>query len=273
MTAPAAGPLTDAQLESFRRDGFVILDGVLPAAPFEDLITTMLHLTAAAACPTVKLPDFSALDAKAREALLLESLLALEKADHDYIRGIHDVVRETPALNRLGDAPALCGAVNQLMGRPQGSPLYPLQRSCRMDMPQDTAFFLDWHQEVHYTFKDADLIQLWAPVTDVDLSNGALRVLTGSHKAGVAQTKDTLPEFGHAQYTVVPEVVARYPEKVVTMKRGSALLFDKMLIHKSGVNSSARPRLTMITHYHNAARPGFPAHIKPPKAVKNPYAS
>jgi hypothetical protein len=268
-----AGPLSDAQVEAFARDGFVELENVIPAASSDELTLTMLHLVKAQKCPKVLLPDFEDLSSDKRKVLLLDSLLALEKADHEYIRAIHDSVRESPALLKIILSSPICGAVTQLMGQPQGSALYPTQRSCRMDMPDDKAFFLDWHQEVHYTYKDAELIQLWAPaVTDIDLKNGALRVLTGSHKGGVAKTNDTKPEFGHAQYTVVPEHVAKFKEKQVTMKRGNVLLFSKMLIHKSGVNSTARPRLTLIAHYHSVNAPGFFSNIKPPKAVKNPYA-
>jgi ectoine hydroxylase-related dioxygenase (phytanoyl-CoA dioxygenase family) len=260
-TTASAGPLSSAQVESFRRDGYLILEDVLPGAGFTDLVTALRHLAASQGASVGDGEDG-----------LLDALLSLEKKDHEHIRAIHDLVRQSPAINRLADAPALTAAVCQLMGLPAGAPLYNLQRSCRMDMPGDKDFFLDWHQEVHYTFKDARLIQLWAPVTDVTEANGALRILPGSQLGGVAATQDTHPEKGHAQYTVVPEFVARYPEKRIVLKRGSVLLFDKLLVHKSGVNSSARPRLTLITHYHDAARPGMAADVKPPKAVKNPFA-
>ncbi len=273
MTA-IAGPLSAAQIESYAKNGFVELPDAVPQALADDLATTMLHLVAAQRCPSVVLPPFESLPPQERVTLLLDSLLVLEKADHEYIRAIHDSVRESPALSRINLSSAICGAVVQLLGQPKGSPLYPLQRSCRMDMPGDTAFALDWHQEVHYTFKDADLVQLWAPVlADITIENGALRVLPGSHLGGVAKTIDTVPEFGHAQYTVEPAFVAKYPEKTITMKRGGVLLFSKGLVHKSGANTSPRPRLTMIAHYHSVLAPRFFSNIKPPKAVKNPYGS
>jgi ectoine hydroxylase-related dioxygenase (phytanoyl-CoA dioxygenase family) len=269
-----AGPLSAAQVEAYAKDGYVELEGVVPQALSDGLALSMLYLVEAQRCPSLKLPPFAGMAPKEREGVLLDALLALEKADHEYIRAIHDSVRESPALSRINLSAPICDAVVQLLGQPQGSPLYPLQRSCRMDMPGENAFALDWHQEVHYTFKDADLVQLWAPaLTDITLENGALRILPGSHLGGIAKTIDRVPEFGHAQYTVEPAHVAKFKEKTVTMKRGNVLLFSKSLIHKSGPNATDRPRLTMITHYHSVLAPRFFSNIKPPKAVKNPYGS
>ena len=271
-TAP--GPLTAAQLRSYAKNGFVEVENVIPQALADDLALTMLYLAQAQGCPSVKLPAFAKMTPVGRRALLLDTLLALENVDHEYVRAIHGSVREAPALSRINLSKPICDAVVQLLGLPKGSPLYPLQRSCRIDMPGDKAFALDWHQEVHYTFKDADLVQLWAPaLTDITLENGALHVLAGSHLGGIANTLDTVPKFGHAQYTVVASHVAMFQEKLITLKRGSVLLFSKKLIHKSGVNSAASPRLTLIAHYHSVLAPGFFSNIRPPKAVKNAYGS
>jgi ectoine hydroxylase-related dioxygenase (phytanoyl-CoA dioxygenase family) len=90
---------------------------------------------------------------------------------------------------------------------------------------------------------------------------------------GVAKTIDTIPEFGHRQYTVEPAHIAKFQEKVITMKRGDVLLFSKSLVHKSGANTTGHHRLTMIAHYHSVLAPGFFANITPPKAVKNPYVA
>lgn len=261
-------------LQSFRQNGFVVLDGAILPEVSNDLAIEALHLVRAQNCNEVTVPDFDAMDQGSRVDLLLECLFRLEQIDHEYIRRVHDALRECPALLRIISSPRICDTVNLLLGQKRGTVLFPRPHSVRIDMPNDKAFVLDWHQEVHYAPKDASLIQMWAPaVNDITLENGALRVLPGSHNGGIAKTIDVVPEFGHAQYTVVPEQVARYEELIVEMKRGDVLLFDKRLIHRSGINTSATPRLTMISFYISTDSPNFFSNIQPPKKVQNPYAN
>lgn len=260
-------------LRSFRQNGFIVLDGAVSSEMSDELTIEALYLVRAQNCKEVPVHDFDELDQASRVELLLECLFRLEKKNHEYIRRIHDALRECPALLRIISSRRICESVNLLLGQKRGTVLFPRPHSVRIDMPYDQAFVLDWHQEVHYAPKEANLVQLWAPaVTDVTLENGALRVLPGSHNGGIAKTIDFVPEFGHAQYTVVPEQVANYEEKIVEMKRGDVLLFDKRLIHRSGKNTSTTPRLTMISFYVSADSPNFFSNIQPPKKVQNPYA-
>ncbi len=259
-------------LQSFRQNGFIIVDDAIPSELSDDLTIEALHLVRAQNCKEVPVPDFDVIDQASRVELLLDCLFRLEQKNHKYIRGIHDALRECPALLRIISSRRICETVNLLLGQKRGTVLFPRPHSVRIDMPNDDAFVLDWHQEVHYAPKDASLIQMWAPaVNDITLGNGALRVLPGSHNGGIAKTNDVVPEFGHAQYTVVPEQVAKYEEMVIEMKRGNVLLFDRRLIHRSGINTSASPRLTAISYYISADSPNFFSNIEPPKKVQNPY--
>lgn len=259
--------------QSFRDNGFIVLEDAISSEMSEDLTIELLHLVRAQNCQEVQVPDIEELDQGSRVELLLKCLYALEQKDHEYIRRIHDALRECPALLRVISSRRICETVNVLLGQKHEKVLFPRPHSVRIDMPHDEAFVLKWHQEVHYAPKDANLVQLWAPaVNDITLENGALRVLPGSHNGGIAKTIDFVPEFGHAQYTVVPEHIAKYDEKIVEMKRGDVLLFDKRLIHRSGLNSSTTPRLTVISFYISVNSPNFFENIKPPKKVQNPYA-
>jgi hypothetical protein len=267
-------PPDESMVGTFMKNGFVILENVISPEMSDDLVNEALSLVRVQRCANVSVSDYEGLDREGRIDFLLEALFRLERKDHEYIRGLHDALRDCPALLRILSLRRICDAVNALLGRPSGAALFPRPHSVRMDFPADKAFVLDWHQEVHYSPKDANLIQLWAPaVTDITVANGALRVLPGSHLGGIAKTIDTVPEFGHAQYTVEPSHVAQYSERIFELNRGSVLLFDKRLIHKSGKNTSTVPRMTIIAHYMSADSPGFFSNIQPPKKVSNPYAT
>ena len=73
----------------------------------------------------------------------------------------------------------------------------------------------------------------------------------------MVETDDYIPEVGHAQYKPKQKIIDQFNEKQIELKFGQVLLFSNTLIHKSGDNSSALPRLTFLAHYHNPLNPQF----------------
>lgn len=265
--------LSPEDKKSFSENGYLVLRKVFSDDNRRDFIATLLHLAQAqGALNTFVSSTTFNLDVNQQVNLLLECLMELENKDHAYISKIYDTVRETPALRNLINNSAICDAARELMELPENAPLYPQQCACRIDIPVNNPFALDWHQEVHYTFKDSEFVQLWAPaVHDINIENGALRILPGSHKVGVAETIDHIPEVGHAQFTPIPEIINQFTEDRVSLVFGDAILISNKLIHASGKNSSRLPRLTVLAHYHNPLKAGFFKNIRSHGTVQNPY--
>ena len=137
-------------------------------------------------------------------------------------------------------------------------PIYVKQKACRIDMPKNNDFSLDWHQESPYSIKNTDLVQIWAPaIENINSENGAIKILPGSHKEGHLKTVDFFPKIGHAQYVPKKNILKKYNEKSIELKIGDVMLFSKFLIHRSGENNSLKPRLTFIAHYHNPIKKDF----------------
>lgn len=264
--------VSQAQMEQLRQSGFIELENAISPQQSHQFACTVADLILTQKCPGISPFNPRTLEYPQLVDRVLDCLMTLERTDHKYIQNVYDSLKQSPALLQIVTQPRLVGAVNSMLGRPVDAALFVRQTSCRIDIPHDTAFTLDWHQEVHYAFKDAELIQLWAPViADITEQNGAMRVLPGSHAVGVAATNDFVPEFGVRQFTVVPEVVAKFKEKIVTMRRGNALLFTSTLIHKSGRNTSTQPRLTLLTHYYHPSGPDFYKNLKQETKAANPY--
>jgi len=250
--------LSDLQIQEYKKKGYLILNDVYEDNLSFEFCETLKNIINSFNIKNISIQNLNQNNRNEAIELVLVSLNKLETLDHKYIRVLYDTVRNTDLLNRMINSQKILNAVIQLMGYTNRIPLYLKQIACRIDMPQDTTFSLDWHQEAHYSIKGSDFIQLWAPaLNDVNKINGSIKVLESSNNAGVVETDDYIPEVGHAQYKPKQKIIDQFNEKQIELKFGQVLLFSNILIHKSGDNSSALPRLTFLAHYHNPLNPQF----------------
>lgn len=97
--------------------------------------------------------------------------------------------------------------------------------------------------EIHQNWPTLDdlsqtSLTVWCPLQDVDVDNGTIHVVPGSHKITPdVSTPAEPPYFQHFENALVE----RYLEPV-TLRAGQALVFDDSLVHWSPENSSATPR-------------------------------
>lgn len=110
-------------------------------------------------------------------------------------------------------------------------------------------------------------IGLWCPLVDVDMHNGCLQVVAGSH-AYPHPPRGACTPFGYPE--LVPYLKAECLQ-TVPMKAGEAMLFDNRLFHCSPPNGSGVervaatavlvPRACTMRYYH-AADPRSPNQLE-----------
>lgn len=209
----------------FARDGFVVLDGFFGADELEAF---------ARAFGALKLftTDGEAYDCAAQ----LTAFLRLAAK------------RETESI------------ANLLLGRAPDAPLYAFTNRCRIDPPHDERRTYGWHQEVFYTIPGSRFVQTWAPlIRDTTVENGTIEVCVGSHKAGIVRSSWDEPPGRAAQILVDAREVAKYEQRALPMRLGQMLFFDGRLFHRSGRNSSPRPRYSLVGMYHDPNTAAFRA--------------
>lgn len=103
---------------------------------------------------------------------------------------------------------------------------------------------------------------LWIPLVDVDMDNGCLGVIKGSHRYFDWPRCSPSPQFrtplGEHMFTIFPYLT------LVPMKAGQAIIFDNRTLHASPPNTTNSPRLAAgigITHkdaklFHHYLLPG-----------------
>jgi hypothetical protein len=119
------------------------------------------------------------------------------------------------------------------------------------------------HQD--WTFVDEtefDSVSVWAPLVDVQMENGALGVIRGSHKffshIRPSPAPQFRPPFGDHMFSIFPYL------GIIPLKAGEAVVFNNKTIHASPPNASPTPRVAVgfvITQaeadlYHHYLLPG-----------------
>lgn len=109
---------------------------------------------------------------------------------------------------------------------------------------------LPWHQDNGYapTIPE-EYVTCWLALDDADLGNGCLWVQPGSHRHGTLQHHRVDGSPFRSGYEGDDDGVA------VPVKKGSVLVFSSLVMHRSGPNTTDRPRRAWILQY-------CPAHAR-----------
>lgn len=122
----------------------------------------------------------------------------------------------------------------------------------------------EWHQDYGYWYEQGFLYpRMLSAFVSLDRStkeNGCLSVLKGSHKLGRLNHVKIGSQFG-----VEPERIAMtepiFERIYCEMAPGSILFFDSNLLHTSGANQSDHHRRSFITAYTALANPQIKGHL------------
>jgi ectoine hydroxylase len=227
--------LTPGQVETFWRDGFILLDNVLDADLLATLRASLDRLLHRAQAEATQSPDFQ-----------------LEKdAQHGSIRVIWNPVRYGEEWWRLVKHPIILGAVRNLAG----AEVYLHQTSIFMKPPFEGSA-KECHQDLEGGFlepeetrrvmalgpglraADGPLITAQFYLDDSTETNGCLEFVSGSHTWGMCDKTTLETRFSEGQ--VVQGIV----------KAGGAALFHGLTFHYSSPNRSAYPRRAPIVRYY-----------------------
>jgi ectoine hydroxylase-related dioxygenase (phytanoyl-CoA dioxygenase family) len=115
---------------------------------------------------------------------------------------------------------------------------------------------VDWkkpaHQDWRTTQGSLDSLIVWVPLIDIDKSLGTLEIVPESHKLGLLQY-----EFENDYHVLAGDAVEQLEFIPLEVKKGDALLFSTLLVHRSGNNISGSIRWSCHFRYNNLLEPTF----------------
>ena len=257
VRTPGTLPLTVKQVDSFRRDGFVLVrdfyDARMEVEPIQRGIHSILGLLLRKYEVSETQDDF----APERFDSGYQALLALERR----IGGeVYDAVKQIPAFVRLVASAKNEAAVRQLR-ETDSAGIAAAGYGIRIDNPGEELYKAPWHQEYPAQFRSIDGIVFWSPLLEVTRDLGPVEVLRGSHREGLIRvhTRDPRNPEKTGAYGLMLENedrhVAQYESAAPLTRPGDVLIMDFLTIHRSGTNRTKRSRWSMQIRYFNFEHP------------------
>jgi hypothetical protein len=211
--------LTQTQIDSYRRDGFVFPVPALADAALRGLRTWLAEFEAAHA------------DTPARERR--ETMLRFKP------HLLH------PMLDRVIRTDAILDAVAGLIG-----PDIAVWASAFFIKDAHDPSFVSWHQDsATYGLAGEALVTAWIALTDVDAGNAAMRFAPGSHRAGPRAHRDTQSAHNMLSRGETLDDIDEAGAVDVALPEGAMSLHNIHLAHSSRANSSDRPRIGYAVRY------------------------
>lgn len=130
----------------------------------------------------------------------------------------------------------------------------PSQMNLRADHPEEQKFLYPWHTDYSYNCSSRNSLIFWIPMQDANIENGCLHIIPGSHKltAEIEIDRSKVAAKNSAGYfhiSNIQEILGAHSEIRAPLNVGSAVAFSSLLIHKSGVNSSAATRFSLQSRW------------------------
>ncbi len=225
-----------ADVEAYRRDGYLVLPELLDAGELDEL-----RAESVAICRG----DLGPIEGA-------EPALPGDGDDEDVLRRflcVHFPHKMSARLARLLAHPALVDVLVQLIG-PDVKAMQSMLFIKSEGKPGQA-----WHQDEYFIpTRDRSLTAAWIALDDATVENGCLWVLPGSHRPGIIypgrQIDDERFDCTHEAY--------RFPYRdddalAVELPAGAAVVFDGHLLHRSLPNRAQRGlRRAVANHYMSA---------------------
>ena len=227
--------LTQEQVDSFRRDGFLVVEEVLSAAEIARLAerTDLIASGEALHVPDSSIQIEPELVERRREAS--GQVLAVRKL---YNVAVYDGLLWAHATNdRIVDIAA------DLLGT-DDIKMYADQLFMK---GPETGSAQPWHQD-SASWRDLfpmDLVTAWTAIDAATLENGCLEFAAGTHRWGMMKREQLIPHIPHLGRDPWPVVPA-------PLAAGSVSFHHSLTLHRSGANRSAARRRGYAVHYMRA---------------------
>ena len=244
-------PLTPDEVAQFQTQGFLILNA--PERGFIDA-AQLTRMQQAAEQQLAEAQQPLELETSTGYPGAPDSLQALGGNTIRRLLGAHGRQRswQAWATNKavVGSLAALFGADGVVLNR--------VHHNCLMTKNPRFSSATGWHQDIRYwAFEAPELISVWLALGDENDSNGALRVVPGSHRLHLAAERFDDRLFldpGHAENQ---GLLAQAVD--LTMAGGDVLFFHCKLLHSAAPNHSGQTKYSLVFTYHdgrNAPLPG-----------------
>ena len=164
------------------------------------------------------------------------------------IRRLKSAYTRAPELSELAQLPLVVDAVQQIL-ESRHVLLNPNHHNCVMTKQPEFSSETLWHRDTRYwNFNNKYLINSWVAIGDEVNTNGAMKILPGSHRWELAEGA-----VDDAQFLIVDHadnIDRLKTARTVEMQSGDVLLFSAHCFHAAGRNQTTKPKYSVVFTYH-----------------------
>lgn len=231
-------PLTFAQIQQFKIDGYLVLPGLLKSDELSNLrALTEGHLAS-------RVEPFE-LEAQVKYPGAPASSNA---AGGDTIRRLLMAFQRDIAFAQQASRREIVNGIKQILDT-NTVRLNPNHHNCIMTKQPDYSSETLWHRDTRYwNFSDKYLINAWFALGNEQIENGAMKILPGSHRWEVQEQA-----LDDAQFLKLDHPDNQYrlaTQRLVSLAQGDVLLFSAHCFHAAGKNTTVEPKFSMVFTYH-----------------------
>ncbi|SEP24015.1 Ectoine hydroxylase-related dioxygenase, phytanoyl-CoA dioxygenase (PhyH) family [Halogranum amylolyticum] len=223
--------LTDAQFEQYQREGYVVVEDLLPPETVERVKTRLREYVTGERTET----EFGR---------MLEPNAETFAGDGDPVRKFEGVgmVREDDVFHDLAFDDAILDVIHQLQG-----PNLKLLRSAAMLKPPRVGSEKKFHQDAaYYPIHPMDHVTVWIALDEATTDNGCMQVVPGGHTDGLLR-HETL-EYD-TDITLTGREYGSDDTVALPMTPGSVLFQHCLLPHYTAENTTDDWRRAFILSY------------------------
>jgi phytanoyl-CoA hydroxylase len=232
--------LSSAQLQQFRRDGYLILPAMVApevCARMRAVVQAHLH----AAIPPL---EYEA------EVGYPGAPDSLDAPGGRTVRRLKDAYQRDEVLRAWAADARIVGDMEQLLEEPVVLTL--AHHNCVMTKHPHYGTATGWHRDIRYwRFARNELVTVWLALGDERVDNGALRVIPGSHRFDIKPEQLDPLDFLRPD---APENAALFAQGIpVELQAGDVLFFHSGLFHAAGPNNSDAVKMSVAFAYRGAS--------------------
>ena len=217
-----SGVLSQAQIDQFDQDGYVIVNDIFSADELRDLVA----ITDAA-------------DAEAVAVLAAQPNERIAISEKGAITFAGQLASKIPAIRRFVKNPTIMGACRDLVG-PDVRMYHDQTVYKQIEKPRR----FPWHQDNGYLFVNPQhYLTCWISLNGATIENGCPQVVTGLHKQGT-MSHYIVPTLGYECFETPPSTPA-----IAEVRAGGAVFFSSLTPHLTGPNTSNGVRKAYIVQY------------------------
>ncbi len=251
--------LSEEQIEQYRREGYLVVPGVLTD---DDLAPVIAEIDEFVDRRAAELKEQGKITHRFEGEPFERRYAKLYSQSKEIGNGLDIFFMRGQAMFRFLHNPNLLDVVESLLG--EELTCNPIQH-LRAKVPQavkgnvpDYFQNVPWHQDAAVTWEEADpteIITFWIPLVDATVETGCMEVIPGAFKLGL------LRHQAEGGTSIVPEEMPAIEPIAVPCPKGGVVIMNKYTPHRGTPNVSDIVRWSIDLRYQRTGEPtGRPFH-------------